>query len=122
MIQYNTIRLLYSRSQESPLFTVESTMNVAVSTVLKQMRCAVSTVKFNYNHQSRSQITPVCPVFIGGECKTSHQTSWVFSPEEAKKNNYRTVKVTDIVIYNLKGSFNTKRFVGPILDSQGSLF
>ena len=30
------------------------------------------------------------------------------------------MKVTDIVIYNLKGSFNTKRFVGPILDSQGS--
>ena len=87
------------------------------------MRCAVSTVKFNYNHQSRSQITPVCPVFIaGGECKTSYQTSWVFSPEEAKKNNYRTVKVTDIVIYNLKGSFNTKPFVGPVLDSQGSLF
>ena len=62
------------------------------------------------------------PCVHRGECKTSHQTSWVFSPEEAKKNNYRTVKVTDIVIYNLKGSFNTKRFVGPILDSQGSLF
>ena len=58
----------------------------------------------------------------GGECKTSYQTSWVFSPEEAKKNNYRTVKVTDIVIYNLKGSFNTKRFVGPILNTEGSLF
>ena len=62
------------------------------------------------------------PCVHRGECKTSYQTSWVFSPEEAKKNNYRTVKVTDIVIYNLKGSFNTKRFVGPILDSQGSLF
>ena len=34
------------------------------STVWKQRRCAVSSVEFNYNQQSRSQITPLHPTYI----------------------------------------------------------
>ena len=31
---------------------------------LSQRECAVSSVKFNYNQQPRSQITPLCPVRV----------------------------------------------------------
>ena len=65
-------RKFCSRSDESPLFTVESTMNLTIkpscdrvtNLVKYYLTCVVLTIKFNDNQQSRSQITPLRPVLL----------------------------------------------------------